>query len=550
MAPAPAALASHEPGAQGRGDAAPAPSNNDEYLLYQTLLGSFPVAGGPLGEYADRIAAYMRKAIREAKVRTSWANVNAPYEDAVEAFVRALLEERAGNAFLDDLRAAVGPIAWTGLLNGLSMAAIKFTSPGVPDIYQGAELWISPWWTPTNRRPVTTRTAVAARGNRGGGRGERGGDMRDAFGPGRRSRAKLYVIWRLLQLRKEREALFRHGGYTAVRTTGLNARHLVAFTRRHGGEALLTIAPRLIAGLGVEPGAVPCGASLWSDTRIELPMFKEGAVLRERLHRGRAAGGGWRARRRRRPRALSGGGAAALSRMESVCIRRDPMEALLDNIVWHCLAGAQARFASGPAHARRYARGLPALAGFADPERPDFDALAPHVEPGEHVYCLGWSGAAPRGWVIEADTAADQYVWAGPMPLADPAPEAIPLERRHVAQMVELAALTRPGPFGERNAELGEYYGIFEGDRLVAMTGERMEAGKLREVSAVCTHPDFQGRGLARRLTGKLVRLQMSRGQVPFLHAMHDNGRARDLYERMGFRHHREVALRVLARAP
>jgi GNAT superfamily N-acetyltransferase len=236
--------------------------------------------------------------------------------------------------------------------------------------------------------------------------------------------------------------------------------------------------------------------------------------------------------------------------MEAVCTRRPSMDALLDNILFHTLAGAHARFAIGPAHARRYARGLPALAGFAEPERPDFDALAPHVEPGEHVYCVGWSGAAPRGWAIEADTTVDLYVWDGVIPAADPAPEAIRLERGHVPQMVELAALTRPGPFGERNAELGEYYGVFEDARLVAMAGERMQAGNLREVSAVCTHPDFQGRGLARRLTGKVVRLQMARGQVPFLHAMHDNGRARHLYERMGFRHHREAALRVVALAP
>jgi GNAT superfamily N-acetyltransferase len=226
------------------------------------------------------------------------------------------------------------------------------------------------------------------------------------------------------------------------------------------------------------------------------------------------------------------------------------VEELLDNIVWNSLAGAQSRFASGPAHARRYARGLPALAGFADPARPDFAALRPHVEAGEHVYVVGWTGTAPAGWMIEADTSVDQYVWDAPMPATDPAPEAIRLERRHVAQMVALATLTRPGPFGERNPDLGEYYGLFEGERLVAMAGERMEAAGLREVSAVCTHPDFQGRGLARRLTAKLVRLQMARGQVPFLHAMHDNGRARDLYERMGFRHHREAALRVVALAP
>ena len=223
--------------------------------------------------------------------------------------------------------------------------------------------------------------------------------------------------------------------------------------------------------------------------------------------------------------------------------------ATLGNIVWHSLTGEQSRFASGPAHARRYARGLPALAGFADPANPDFAALLPHVEPREPFYCCYWCGPPPEGWAIEADTTCDQYVWNAPMPAADAAPEAVRLEQRHMPQMVALAALTKPGPFGPRNAELGEYYGLFDGGRLVAMAGERMQAGRLREVSAVCTHPDYQGRGYARRLTDKIGRLQMARGQVPFLHAMHANERARKLYARMGFRHHREVVLRVVARS-
>ena len=116
------------------------------------------------------------------------------------------------------------------------------------------------------------------------------------------------------------------------------------------------------------------------------------------------------------------------------------------------------------------------------------------------------------------------------------------------AQALELAALTRPGPFGPRTIELGEYFGCFEGERLVAMAGERMHAGTLREISGVCTHPDFQGRGLARRLMAKLVRRQMQRGETPFLHVMRGNARARRLYARMGFRARRESVVRVIAR--
>ena len=115
--------------------------------------------------YTERIVAYMTKASREGKQRTSWANVNAPYEAATAQFVQALLEDRPGNAFLEDLRAAVKPIAWIGFLNSIAMAAIKLTSPGVPDIYQGNETWDFSLVDPDNRRPVDyeKRKAMLAR---------------------------------------------------------------------------------------------------------------------------------------------------------------------------------------------------------------------------------------------------------------------------------------------------------------------------------------------------------------------------------------------------
>ncbi len=129
----------------------------------------------------------------------------------------------------------------------------------------------------------------------------------------------------------------------------------------------------------------------------------------------------------------------------------------------------------------------------------------------------------------------------------DEAPDSVRLSAQHVPQALELVGLTSPGPFGPRTIELGEYFGYFDGPRLIAMAGERMAAGTLREISGVCTHPAFQGRGLARRLTGKLIRRQMQRGETPFLHVMTTNTVARALYERMGFRSHREMVLRVLS---
>jgi predicted GNAT family acetyltransferase len=107
--------------------------------------------------------------------------------------------------------------------------------------------------------------------------------------------------------------------------------------------------------------------------------------------------------------------------------------------------------------------------------------------------------------------------------------------------------LTKPGPFGPRTLELGDYFGLFDGERLIAMAGERMAAGTLREISGVCTHPEHQGRGLARRLMLKLLRRQVQRGETPFLHVMRANEGAHALYQRMGFVDHRETTVRVVS---
>ncbi len=223
------------------------------------------------------------------------------------------------------------------------------------------------------------------------------------------------------------------------------------------------------------------------------------------------------------------------------------MEQLLDNITWHALAGPQARFAAGSGEVRRYARGFSPIVAFLDPARPDFDTLARYCDPGEHFYCDGWSGAAASGWRIESESTMFKMIWEAPAPVADEAPEAVALGPQHSAQALELATLTRPGPFGPRTIELGDYFGIFDGERLVAMAGERMHAGTLREISGVCTHPDFQGQGLARQLMRKLVMRQMQRGETPFLHVMRDNTGARRLYERMGFASWRETVVRVVS---
>jgi ribosomal protein S18 acetylase RimI-like enzyme len=220
---------------------------------------------------------------------------------------------------------------------------------------------------------------------------------------------------------------------------------------------------------------------------------------------------------------------------------------LLDNIMWNSLTGAHARFAVGAGNARRYARGFSPIVGFRDPDQPDWVALRPFCDSTEHFYCSNWAGPAVEGWQIEQETTMFRMIWDGTMPATDAAADAIPLHPGHASLALELAALTNPGPFGMRTLELGEYFGYFEGERLIAMAGERMAAGTLHEVSGICTHPDYQGRGLAGRLTSKVVRRQLQRGETPFLHVMSANRGARALYEKLGFRTYRETVVRVIS---
>jgi len=224
------------------------------------------------------------------------------------------------------------------------------------------------------------------------------------------------------------------------------------------------------------------------------------------------------------------------------------MTQLLDNIFWHALVGPQAQYACGAGQARRYAPGFSPILGFADPARPCFEDLAPFCAQGELFYCDGWSGPMPHGWALQAQSTMFKMVWAGGLPPDDAPLAAVALTAQHASQALELATLTRPGPFGLRTIELGDYFGCFDGARLVAMAGERSRAGDLHEISGVCTHPDFQGRGYGKRLMLKLIRLQVQRGETPFLHVMCDNAGARQLYHGMGFRDYRESVVRVIAR--
>jgi len=224
--------------------------------------------------------------------------------------------------------------------------------------------------------------------------------------------------------------------------------------------------------------------------------------------------------------------------------------ALFDNLMWNALSGPHAHWSQGGATARRYVPGFSPIVGFADPLNPDFATLEAHCLPGEPFYCEGWLGTPPPAWVVQAESSMVKMVWAGDMPAEEAGEDIVPLNASHAPRMLALAELTRPGPFGLRTVEMGDYFGVIEeGGQLVAMAGERMCAGSLREISGVATHPDAQGRGLARRLMKVLLRRQLARGETPVLHVMSANAGARGLYLKMGWREYREVAVRVMARS-
>jgi len=256
----------------------PAPSLNDEYLLYQTLVGSWPLeeldeAG--LTAYRERIEGYMIKAAREAKSRTSWANVNADYEEALLQFIRTLLAQRDVNTFLTDFTAFQRRISRYGLLNAMSQTLCKLTAPGVPDIYQGNEIWDFSLVDPDNRRPVdyTKRRRLLAE--------LESIDMDACVDRGligslvtgmRDGRCKLFVTWKVLQFRRDHAALFREGAYLPLKVSGEYAANVCAFARRYEDELVVTIAPRLyLRLLGPEREDAPLGDSVWGDTAIELP---------------------------------------------------------------------------------------------------------------------------------------------------------------------------------------------------------------------------------------------------------------------------------------
>jgi (1->4)-alpha-D-glucan 1-alpha-D-glucosylmutase len=258
-------------------DGVESPSRNDEYLFYQVLLGVWPVGEGTACDpLRERMKSYMLKAAREAKERTSWAHQNAEYENALAGFVEGALDPVRSQEFIADVVEFQRWIAAIGTLNSLSRTLIKFTSPGVPDIYQGNELLEFSLVDPDNRRPVDYAvreeileeiSAISPDEQRSFLR-DRTKDLIQT--PDVQGRGKFWLTWSLLQARKQFADLFRQGAYVPLITRGLRAQNVVAFGRRYENQFALIVAPRLWAQLlgGRTDIADP---EIWKDTFVEIP---------------------------------------------------------------------------------------------------------------------------------------------------------------------------------------------------------------------------------------------------------------------------------------
>ncbi len=247
-----------------------APSANDEYLLYQTLLGAWPTEDAfDLAAFRERIQAYMRKAARESKTCTSWVNVDADYERALEAFIDGVLGSLDANPFIADFLPLQRRIARAGCVNSLAQTTLKYLVPGVPDTYQGTEGWDLNLVDPDNRRPVDyawRREALAAVA------AQRADPSLPAalLEAWRDGRVKLWLTTLLLEFRKREAVLFESGSYTPVRVRGTHRNAVCAFVRRHREREVLCVVPRLWQGLVDAAAAWPLGTAAWGDTELVL----------------------------------------------------------------------------------------------------------------------------------------------------------------------------------------------------------------------------------------------------------------------------------------
>ncbi|MFQ5925926.1 MAG: malto-oligosyltrehalose synthase [Terriglobia bacterium] len=254
-----------------RVNARPAPDRNEEVLLYQTLLGAWPLAEEEVPAFRERLKSYMVKAAREAKLHTSWLEPNPAHESALAEFVEAILRPSTTNRFWKDFLRFQKQIAHYGALNALAQVLVKIAAPGVPDFYQGTELWDFSLVDPDNRRPVDFQK-----------RAQLLKDLQQVEAAGlvalaralladwRDGRVKLYLTYKALQFRRDHRELFLDGDYIPLQISGARKKHACAFARRQGEDWALVVVPRLATQLVAEE-KFPLGDTVWGRSGVILP---------------------------------------------------------------------------------------------------------------------------------------------------------------------------------------------------------------------------------------------------------------------------------------
>ncbi|MEJ2719689.1 MAG: malto-oligosyltrehalose synthase [bacterium] len=246
------------------------PDHNDEYFLYQTLLGTYPFDGHD-DAYIRRIREYIIKAVREAKVHTAWIKPDTAYEEAFLVFVDKLLRLSNKNRFLDAFVPFCRRVAEYGIFNSLSQTVLKCSCPGVPDFYQGTELWDFSLVDPDNRRPVDFErrkvmlTEILKRIP-----AERPELIRELLDNRTDGRVKMFVIHELLLFRRDNRDLMDGGEYVPLEAAGIHSDNVIAFARRLDRHWSLTVAPRFVTNL-IDAGGLPVGKPVWGDTAIAMP---------------------------------------------------------------------------------------------------------------------------------------------------------------------------------------------------------------------------------------------------------------------------------------
>ncbi len=247
------------------------PDANDEYFFYQTLIGAFPFDESEYPTFVERVEQYIIKAIREAKVHTAWLKPDTNYEDAFIKFASSVLKKSKKNEFLSAFRPFQQKVQFYGIFNSLSQTLLKITSPGVPDIYQGTELWDLSLVDPDNRRPVDFEKRISII------KDIKKRIAKDSLGlidellkTKEDGRIKLFLTYRALQTRQKYLELFQRGDYQKLAVMGSLKEHIVPFARHWGDTMAIAIIPRFLTSL-IKPGEYPFGEQVWHETRIALP---------------------------------------------------------------------------------------------------------------------------------------------------------------------------------------------------------------------------------------------------------------------------------------